>query len=313
MKNILAVDIGGTQMRAACFSTGNETPSHVNRIKAHNNEIPRFTKLEQLIESVWPENGSVEWISVAAPGPLDSSRGVLIAPPNIPEWHGFPIQELLHNRFNTPTMIGNDANLAALGEWKYGAGRGHHHLIYLTVSTGIGSGVIINDRLLTGSRGLAPELGHVTIQQEGPVCPCGQHGHLEGLAAGRAIEEGVHQRLLSGAESSLIGIHHPTAEQIATAANQGDQLSISAFQRAGEYIGLALASSLHIFNPTIIIIGGGVAQSGSLLLLPLRAALEKYVMIPEYLEGLEITTAQLGDNAGLMGALAQSRHIQDVS
>ncbi len=313
MKSILAVDIGGTHMRAACFSDDTEIPSHINRVKAQQGKNPRFLKLQQLIESVWPDDGNIDWISVAAPGPLDSSRGILIAPPNIPEWHDFPIQELLQNRFDTPTIIGNDANLAALGEWKYGAGRGHHHLIYLTISTGIGSGVIINDRLLTGNKGLAPELGHITIQVDGPVCPCGQPGHLEGLAAGRAIEEWVHQEVLSGVETSLIGIHQPTAEQIAAAANQGDQLSISAFQRAGEYIGLALASYLHIFNPTIIIIGGGVARSGSLILSPIQAALKKYVMIPQYLDGLEISIAQLGDNAGLMGALAQARYIQDAS
>jgi glucokinase len=313
MKNILAVDIGGTQMRAACFSTGCETPSQVNRIKPQHDRHSRISELYQLIESVWPEDGSVDWISVAAPGPLDSVRGILIAPPNIPEWHDFPLRELLHKHFNTPTIIGNDANLAALGEWKFGAGRGHHHLIYLTVSTGIGSGIIIDDRLLTGSRGLAPELGHVTILPDGPICPCGQPGHLEGLAAGRAIEAWIGQQLLSGVETSLIGIHQPTAEQVAAAASEGDPLALSAFQRAGEYIGLALASYLHIFNPTIIIIGGGVARSGSILLSPIKAALNKYVMISQYLEGLEITLAHLGDNAGLMGAFAQACIIEDAS
>ena len=308
MKYHLAVDIGGTQIRAASFSIGNEIPIQIERIKAYQDDTPPTLKLEQLIESVWPEDGEVEWISIAAPGPLDPSRGILIAPPNIPEWRNFSLMEHLRNRFNTPTIIGNDANLAALGEWKFGAGRGHHHIIYLTVSTGIGSGVIINDRLLTGNSGLAPELGHVTIQPDGPLCPCGQPGHLEALASGRAIEEWVHQRLLSGVESNLREIQHPTAEQIASSAIQGDPLSLSAFQRAGEYIGFALASYLHIFNPTIIIIGGGVSRSGSLLMAPLRAALEKHVMIPQYLENLELKTAQLGDNAGLMGALAQVRY-----
>jgi glucokinase len=243
---------------------------------------------------------------------LDSTRGILIAPPNLPEWHNFPLVESVQNRTLTPTIIGNDANLAALGEWKYGAGRGHHHIIYLTVSTGIGSGVIVNDHLLSGSRGLAPELGHVTILPDGPICPCGQPGHLEALASGKAIEEWVRQKLLSGLKSSLDKITHITAEIIAAAAAQGDELAIAAFQRAGDYIGLALASYVHIFNPTMIIIGGGVSKSAPLLLPPLRASLEKHVMIPQYLEGLEITTAQLGDNAGLMGALVQGRYKQNT-
>lgn len=308
MKYLLAVDIGGTQMRAASFLLDNEKPARINRIRTHQDGVPLFEKLEQLIESVWPKAGAVECISVAAPGPLDSLRGILIAPPNIPEWHNYPLVENIQRRFLTQTIIGNDANVAALGEWKYGAGRGHHHMIYLTVGTGIGSGVIINDRLLTGSSGLAPELGHVTILPDGPTCPCGQPGHLEALASGKAIEEWVYQKLLSGMKSILSPSNRPTAEQIATAALQKDPLASSAFQRAGKYIGLALASYVHIFNPTLIIIGGGVSQSGSLLLSPMRAYLEKYIMIPQYLEGLEITPAQLEDNAGLMGALALVHH-----
>lgn len=313
MKYQLVLDIGGTQMRAARFSIGSETPEKVNRIRVRQFDIPLADKLQQLIESVWPSVGGVEMISVAAPGPLDSSRGILIAPPNIPEWHNFPIRQHIQEHFNTTTIIGNDANLAALGEWKYGAGRGHHHLIYLTVSTGIGSGVIIDDHLLTGSRGLAPELGHVTILPDGPICPCGQPGHLEALASGRAIEEWVHQGLLAGTKSILDEIHKPTADQISTAASQGDQLALAAFERAGKYIGLALASYIHIFNPTIIIIGGGVSRSGPLLLTPIKAALEASIMIPDYLAGLVIETASLGDDAGLMGALAQIRHIMDAS
>ncbi|NTU75760.1 MAG: ROK family protein, partial [Anaerolineaceae bacterium] len=199
-----------------------------------------------------------------------------------------------------------DANLAALGEWKFGAARGHHDVLYLTVSTGIGGGVIIADRLLTGSRGMATELGHITVLPDGPMCGCGHRGHLEAVASGTAIARDVAARLAAG-EESIIATKNPTTKDIGLAAMKGDLLAISALSIAGQWIGYTLADFLHIFDPSIVIFGGGVSQVGSLLLNPVRQGLQERILSPEYLKGLTITTAALGDDAGLLGALALAR------
>lgn len=267
-------------------------------------------RLKSVIASVWPPDQSVDAIGVAAPGPLDSNEGVVMAAPNIPGWVDLPLRENLEERFQIPVVVGNDANLAAVGEWKYGAGKGHHHLIYLTISTGIGGGVIIDDRLLLGDRGLAAELGHVTVLHDGPLCGCGQRGHLEAIASGTAIARWVEEELKRGSVSSLVNERPVTAKAVSKAAHDGDKLAIAALDRAGHYIGQALADYLHIFNPTAIILGGGVVQSGSLLLDPLYDALRKHVLTKHYLDRLTIVTAELGDNAGLLGALATAREIK---
>jgi glucokinase len=261
-------------------------------------------RLIQLIESVWPKDEPVTAIGIASPGPLDPYQGVIIAAPNIAGWADLPLRKTLEDHFNVPVILGNDANLAAYGEWCYGAGQNHHHLIYLTVSTGIGGGVIIDDQLLLGVRGLAAELGHVAVQLDGPLCSCGKRGHLEALASGTAIARWVEQELSQGAGSILPHDQPITTKMVAQAAKKGDELAIAALTRSGTYIGKALANYLHIFNPSIVIIGGGVSQSGSLLLEPMRAAMCEQVLSEEYVENLTLTTAALGDEAGLMGALA---------
>ncbi len=304
MRSYIAVDVGGTQIRAACYLEDNLEPACVQRIATHSPGESPLERLMAAIQSVWPENGPVQAIGVAAPGPLDPYQGVVLSAPNIPGWINLPLQRRLEERFNVKVATGNDANLAALGEWRFGAGQGHHHLIYLTVSTGIGGGVIVDDRLLLGARGLAAELGHVTVMPDGPLCGCGHRGHLEAISSGTAIARWVQQEIAQGRNSSLPAGRALTSKQVAEAARQGDELAIAALARAGTFMGIALAGLLHTFNPSAIIIGGGVSQSGSLFFDPMRAALRDNVMTPDYLKDLVIATAALGDSAGLMGALA---------
>jgi glucokinase len=191
-----------------------------------------------------------------------------------------------------------------LGEWKYGAGRGHRHLVYLTISTGIGGGVIIDNRLLLGAHGGAAELGHITVLPDGPMCGCGLRGHLEAVAAGPAIARWVEEQLNNGVPSSLKKVKPLTAKDVGEAAKAGDSLAIYALERAGTFIGSLLGDYLHIFNPSVVIIGGGVSKTGDLLLKPMRTAMEKHVYSPFYLDDLVLTTAVLGDDVGLIGALA---------
>ena len=303
MTIIIAIDIGGTQIRAATFQRGSKTPETIKRTPT-SGEGTAFERMCALIQSIWPKHGTVEKIVVALPGPLNPETGIIFYAPNIPGWEDFPIGPELEKHFGVPTRIGNDANLAALGEWRFGAGQGHHHVLYLTISTGIGGGVISDDHLVLGSRGLAGEVGHVTVLPDGPLCGCGQHGHLEAMAAGPAIARYAQEQIKAGAKSVLVGKKKLTARDVSEAASQGDALAIQALERAGTYIGQALAGYLHLFNPSIVIFGGGVSFSGSFLLEPVKAALEKHVMDKSYLKDLVIANAALGDDAGLMGALA---------
>lgn len=304
MSVFVAVDIGGTHIRVAAYESNNLTPLVHKRTRSYAKKPGTFDRLVKAIESAWPDNHTVKAIGMASPGPLDPSTGIVLATPNIPEWQDYPLTDKLSQHFGVPAYLDNDANLAALGEWKFGAGRGHHNLLYLTISTGIGGGVIINDRLLHGYHGLAAELGHVVVLAGGPVCSCGFKGHLEALAAGPAIVQYVRDELEAGTKSALRSDGNLNAYEVAQAARNGDALAKSAYARAGEYLGIGVASFLHAFDPSIVIFGGGVSQSGPLLFDPFEISLQKNVFNPRYLENLVITTAALGDDAGLLGALA---------
>ena len=310
----IAIDIGGTRMRAAAYPADSLTPLAVNRIKTRKKHSTPQKRLKKLVNSVLPEGERVAAIGIAIPGPVDPASGTVEAAPNLPDWQGFPVAEYLRATFGVPVALGNDANLAALGEWQFGAGRGQAVLLYLTISTGIGSGVVLNGELFSGARGYASELGHILVDPAGPVCSCGVRGHLEAVASGTAISRWVSEQLKSG-KASQISARIPPEEElipgavIAEAARQGDALALEAYQRAGRYLGQGIADFLHIFNPSQVILGGGVSQSYDLFAETLHDSLRAHVMSPHFLDGLEIVTAQLGDDAGLLGALALARSL----
>lgn len=302
MTTIIAVDIGGTQMRAASYAPDKLKPIKQKKIPTLASEPGGLERLTHVIEEVWTDD--VAAIGLGSPGPLDPHTGYLLAPPNNPEWHNFPLAPRVAERFGVPAYLDNDANLAGLGEYRFGAGKGHHDVLYITVSTGIGAGVIIQDRLLQGFHGLAAELGHSIVDPNGPPCSCGFSGHLEAFSSGPAIVKYVLGELEAGTRSVLKRGANLTPRDIAEAAHQGDALAIKAYHRAGEYLGIGVASFLHAFDPSIVIFGGGVSQVGGLLFDSFNGSLKKRVFHPRYLEGLVITTAKLGDDAGLLGARA---------
>jgi len=307
MTTIVAVDIGGTQIRVATFGLDSLKPIQVKKIPTRAAKSEPYDRVVGAIESIWPQDGMVACIAAAIPGPVDPHTGVIASTPNIEGWKDFPLAEKLRAHFKVPVYLGNDANLAALGEWYFGAGQGHRDLLYLTISTGIGGGVIVDNHPLEGAHGLGGELGHVTVLPNGPICGCGQRGHLETVASGPAIVRYVNEQLESGKPSSLKPGETLTAKEIATAARNGDALAIAALARAGDYLGKALADFLVIFNPTIVIFGGGVSFSGDFLFAPMHKALKKSIMDHAYIDGLTVTTAQLGDDAGLLGSLALAK------
>jgi glucokinase len=204
-----------------------------------------------------------------------------------------------------PVRVGNDANLAALAEWRYGAGVGVDHLVFLTIGTGIGGGVITHGQLLLGARGLAAELGHVPVVADGPRCGCGRNGHLEAVASGKAIARRASELAADHPSSSLHAVAGASldAERVAAAARAGDPVALQVFQEVGEAVGRAVAGLLHTFNPQRVVIGGGVARSGEVFFEHVRRSLRAEVMDAAYLDGLEVVPAALGDDAGLVGAM----------
>jgi glucokinase len=219
-------------------------------------------------------------------------------------WEGIPLRELLSERTQLPAVIDNDANAAALGETVFGAGRGCEHVLYLTVSTGIGAGLVLNGQVHRGAKSMAGELGHTHLVAYGPRCTCGRLGCLESVAAGWAIARDARMALEGGAESALRAVPREelSAKHVAEMA-QTDALAARVMARAGEYLGLGIARAVNLLNPEIVVIGGGVAQAGEVLLGPVRRGFARYVM-PETAQGLRIVAGALAPRWGLYGAAA---------
>ena len=303
---VIGIDLGGTQIRAV--RAGRSGEIDVRAARPTEAEQGGEAVLERIFECVdevleGARLEQVTGIGIGAPGPIDP-EGRLHDPPNLPGWKTFSLSERLSDRFGVPAFAGNDANLAALGENRFGAGQGIEHLIYMTVSTGIGGGVVSGGKPLLGAQGFAAEIGHQTLVEGGPICGCGQPGHLEALAAGPAIARRAGEELAGGATSALAYLPGElTAEHVTDAAKEGDALAIELLREAATYIGLGLVNLIHVVNPERILIGGGVSQAGDLLFEPIRETVHDRVMSPVY-RSVEILPAALGEIVGLLGAVA---------
>ncbi|UCF59785.1 MAG: ROK family protein [Anaerolineaceae bacterium] len=309
MSQFIAVDLGGTNIRVAYFPKAELPPLTQSKTPTLAPEGPDavIERMCQAIEEQLPTDRSDLSIGIGAPGPLDPRHGMVLKAVNLPGWEMIPLKSILEQRFVCPVHVGNDANLAALGEWRFGAGQGTNDLIYLTISTGIGGGVIIDGRLLVGSWGLGAELGHMTVDPDGPICSCGRPGHLEAVASGPAIARRATARIEAGETSSLTeqlkASGSLTAVDVGDAAQAGDPMAREVIEEAAEYIGRHMADLAHAFNPEIFVIGGGVSQLGPLLFEPIERAVEANVMTLAYMMNVQIAPAALGDDAGLIGAM----------
>ncbi|HEX9676508.1 MAG TPA: ROK family protein [Anaerolineales bacterium] len=304
---VIGVDLGGTQIRALRTDLAGEKAARAEQLTlAQQGPQAVVSRILETVREVMAgiPGEEILGLGIGAPGPIDSA-GVVHDPPNLPGWRGVSLVDELAGPLGLPIYAGNDANLGALAEYRFGAGIGVDHLVYLTVGTGIGGGVISHGRMLTGWRGFAAEIGHQTLDPDGPLCGCGQPGHLEAFASGPAIAREARKALEQG-RSSTIPEHAGgavTAKSVAAAANGGDALAIELLRQAGYYLGLGLANLIHILEPQRILIGGGVSRAGELLLGPARQTVEQRLMSPVY-RGVEILSAALGPDVGLMGAAA---------
>lgn len=307
-KLIVGVDLGGTWIRAGlCDREGHISRRFKVRTRPQEGAEAVIERIKSAIREVLLPN-QVKAIGVGAPGPLDPWKGIIVRAPNL-HWKDVPLRDILEEEFSLSAYVGNDCSAAALAEQRFGVGREVKDLIYITVGTGIGGGIIVDNRLLLGVQGFAGEVGHQTIDINGPRCNCGNIGCLEALAAGPAIACRAVEWIEGGRETAIMGLvegnlDQVTAEVVNEAAQAGDELAIEIIRQAGIYIGVGIVNLLHLFNPGMIIIGGGVSKAGDLLFEPIRATVRERTMMDGYWEDTPIVPASLGDDVGVLGAVA---------
>ncbi len=309
MGNRIGIDVGGTNVKIALVNDkGNIIYSNSIPTRAEMGYEYTINNMKEaiseLIKETKSDKKSIEGIGFGFPGQIDYQKGIVRLAPNIPGWVEVPIAEIMEKEFGIPTRVDNDVRCAALGELNYGAGIGCENLICITVGTGIGSGLIINGKLVRGASNAAGEIGHIKLDMHGgPLCGCGDRGCLEAFASGPSIVAMAEEYIKGGKSTKYRELANPdiTPYIVSEAAKQGDPVAKRIFTIVGEYIGIGLASVVNLLNPEKIIIGGGVAAAGDLLLNPIKENLIKRAM-PIAGSAVEIVPAQLGNSAGVIGA-----------
>ncbi|MCL5998844.1 MAG: ROK family protein [Chloroflexi bacterium] len=316
MEQVIAVDLGGTNIRAALCNREGQILKRVKQSTiAPEGPDAVIGRIVASIRAVMPQPGTaVKAAAVASPGPLNPYTGVVMYAPNLPGWSDVPLRAILRQQLQLPVEMGNDANLAALGEQRWGAARGVANMAYITLSTGIGAGVILNNQLLLGLNGLATEVGHTVMDINAGWTHAGVPGSFEGLASGPAIGRLAQHKLHQGHASRMLelaggDISAVSAREVSEAAHQGDPLALEIVAHVARVIGLGFVNVFHLFDPAMIVVGGSVSLIGELLFEPIRQTVQQYVM-PPY-RGRPIVRAQLGDDSGLMGAAALAFDIRE--
>jgi len=310
---LLGIDIGGTKLavgvaRRGRFAITGELASiakePVRGPGRPDDLIPRALELARAL--IAGEGGKLGAIGISIGGPLDHLSGRVVNFPHLPGWRDIPLCDRVAGGLGAPARLDNDANLGALAEHRWGAGRGFDSMVYLTLSTGIGGGVIVDGHLLHGVGSAAGEVGHITVRTDGPRCPCGNRGCLEMMASGTSIARRTREALATAPDPILLRLagNDPaaiTAPMVLQAADEGSALARGIWEETAEYIAVGLGSIIHILAPPLIVLGGGVAQAGEKLLEPVRRRLRDHVFyVP--LDRIRVTGAALGHDSALTGA-----------
>ena len=307
---LLALDFGGTKHSAALLACGEHSWHSLRRAPAgvapHDAQSD-LAIMRELAHTVL--NGAhPAAIGVSFGGPVDAASGIVLLSHHVPGWEQLPLRATLQSEFGAPVSVDNDANVAALGELRFGAGAGCRSLMYITVSTGVGGGLIIDGRIWHGADGMAGELGHVVVDPAGPICLCGKRGCVERLASGPYMAHDLRAQLHAQPESGALlrtlaggDVDAITAQTIAAAAAQGDALALAALQRAGSALGMGIGNAANLLNPERFILGGGVAKSGLPFWDSMRTT-ARATALPQV--RCELVPARLGDDAPLWGAIA---------
>lgn len=304
----IGVDIGGTNIAAAIVSQeGKILYKKSNPTNADKGPQESINVIISTIKELMANTDlafSVRGIGIGVPGVCDIKNGIVEFAPNL-FWNNVNIVEIMEKEFSLPTYIDNDANAAAKGEAWCGAGRGKKNIVCITLGTGVGSGLILNGEIFHGAKNGAGELGHITVIEDGPKCNCGNTGCLEALVAAPAILKAGKKAISQGKETLLaeIDLEKLTTKDVFDGAKKGDEVSLEIVMNVANNLGLALANVVNILNPEQIIIGGGVAAAGDILFNPLKEIIEKRALKGLF-DDLEIVEAQLGNDAGIVGAAA---------
>ena len=298
---VIGVDLGGTNLRVALLGQDG-TILDKQKEATHSAEgwakvVARLVGNIRRQREVALRNGhDVAAVGVGAPGVIHADTGVVVKSPNFPDWNNLPLKAELEKALNIPVFIENDANAAALGEQWRGAGQGIPSMIFITLGTGVGGGIVLNNKIWHGADGMAGELGHMTLVPDGRKCGCGNTGCLEMYASSRGIVQSYRDALAS-AQKEL------TSEQVFQAARQGDGPAIQVMNGMGRYLGIGIANLINIVNPEMVVIGGGVRDAWPLFIDATREEIKKRAF--EYpAERTRIVPSMLGDDAGMVGAAA---------
>ena len=304
-----AVDIGGTKVAVGVADAAGRLVASTSfpTLPERGPEAVLGETASRLRGLALAEGATLAAVGVGCIGPLDPRSGTLMNPPNFPGWSYVPVKATLERALGAPVTIDNDANVAALAEYRQGAGRGARVMVYATVSTGIGGGLVIDGRLLHGIGGAAGEFGHQTIRPDGPLCGCGNRGCLEAMASGTAIARRAREAAAAGQAQAIVALAGGPggilAEHVAQAARAGDPDAEAIWAAAMDDLAIGLGNVVTTLAPDRLVVGGGVTRSGDLLLGPLRAGLARRVrMVP--VNELDIRLAELADEVGLVGAAA---------
>lgn len=313
MQKYIGCDLGGTNLRAAVVDVDEGVVIHQQSIPtlARQGHAAVMQRMAELIDTTIQAAGfskqEIEGIGIGVPGVLDLERGETLFLPNLPgTWPHVPLRDTITRLTNIPTSLLNDARSITFGEWKHGSGKGFHTVAVFTIGTGVGGGLVINNQLLMGFGGSAGELGHITINFNGPRCGCGNYGCLEAYASGPAIAAMGMKAVAQGLTTQIgelcqYDLNRITPALIAQAARNGDKIAQDIYQQAGYYFGVAAAILCASVSPQRIIVTGGVSNAGDLLLEPMRKTMQERVFIMP-VEKVEIVLGKLGDNAGVLGA-----------
>jgi len=309
----VGIDLGGSKILAAVVDPRGEIVSRDESVTPATKE--RDAIIQSIVDSAHRALrqaalaiSDICAVGVGAAGISNPEAGILFSSPNLPSLRNVLLRDIMQERLGKKTFLINDADAAAFGEFCFGAGRGVRNFIYITLSTGIGGGVVIDGKIYSGAIGAAGEVGHMTIDDNGPICNCGNRGCWETLASGTSLVKEARKRIVGGVRTSILeyaegDIEKVTPQAIQGAAQQGDSLAKELIARTGYYVGVGLANLINIFNPELIVIGGGLSNIGDMLLKPaFKVAGER--AFKEAFQAVRFASAGLGPNSGVLGAAA---------
>lgn len=305
-KYVIGIDLGGTNLKAGIVDTNGKI-LHRLSIKTNSHADSQvisgqiLSLINEIIQSARLKESDIIGIGLGSPGLVDKKGETILFSPNLPHWRNVPVKRIVAERFSMPCVLENDANAAAWGEKWAGAGKEVSSMVMLTLGTGIGGGIVINNKLWRGANNVAAEIGHMVIRMDGPQCSCGNRGCVEVYASATGMVRRFKELLRSGASSSLKISDEITAKMINEAALQGDRASLDIIEETGRYLGIALINIMHVLNPEMIVLAGGMIGAGELLMNPIRQITQQRAFEASYRD-TKIVFSQLGNDAGIIGA-----------